>query len=124
MDPRPIFPKMFHPLENRMSYDFKTRAVHSDRTTYPVKYYLIDFGFSRKYEPEQTLPREYPPWGADMTVPEFQWPDKLCDPFAVDVYCLGNMFRQNILQVYFVPYHLLIHNIDDPWASSRGVWSL
>ncbi|KAG6805422.1 hypothetical protein H0H92_015454, partial [Tricholoma furcatifolium] len=68
------------------------------RTIKPVKYYLIDFDLAKEYPPG--APRlERPPWGGDKSVPEHQL-DNLrapCDPFPVDVYCLGNCIREEFL---------------------------
>ncbi|KAG6835589.1 hypothetical protein H0H93_016719 [Arthromyces matolae] len=71
----------------------------SSRTFKPVKYYLIDFGLSKVYQPEDPPFLKHPPWGGDKTVPEvYGSPDAPpCDPFAVDVYCLGNYLRQMFL---------------------------
>ncbi|KAF8058753.1 hypothetical protein FPV67DRAFT_1428350, partial [Lyophyllum atratum] len=39
-----------------------------------------------------------PPWGGDKTIPEFLVPDAPpCDPFRVDVYCLGNAIKRNFV---------------------------
>ncbi|TFL00861.1 hypothetical protein BDV98DRAFT_97859 [Pterulicium gracile] len=40
-----------------------------------------------------------PNMGGDKTVPEFQGEgfDRLCDPFKVDVYCMGNVVRRTFL---------------------------
>ncbi|KAG6910414.1 hypothetical protein DXG01_010769 [Tephrocybe rancida] len=86
--PHPMNPIMRRDLTGRVSYS-------KSPTRKPVKYYLIDFGLSQIYHPEDALVLRYPPWGGDKTVPEHQDPDgPMCDPFAVDVYCLGNFFRQ------------------------------
>ncbi|KAG6815258.1 hypothetical protein H0H87_003562 [Tephrocybe sp. NHM501043] len=84
-----------HPRRRFMMRDFMhlVRVVTS-RTRNPVKYYLIDFGLSKEYPPG--TPRlEVPPWGGDRTVPEHLIPGQpACDPFPVDVYCLGNCVRK------------------------------
>ncbi|KAJ7446887.1 kinase-like domain-containing protein [Mycena galericulata] len=66
------------------------------RTLSPVRYFIIDYNLSRRYEgPGPHL--EYPGWGGDKTVPEWD-SEELCDPFPVDVYCLGNTIRENFTQ--------------------------
>jgi len=40
MDPKPLFPKMFHPQEPSRAIDFKGRLKHYTRTARPTKYYL------------------------------------------------------------------------------------
>ena len=100
MDPRPIYPKMFHPHEIDMDREYKRKAKHGTRTAHPVKYYLIDFGLSRKYDAENTSPLEIPILGGDKSVPEFQ-NDAMgpFNPFHTDIYYIGNMIRQHFLLV-------------------------
>ncbi|KAG6901308.1 hypothetical protein C0995_013878 [Termitomyces sp. Mi166 len=87
-----------HPFARRMKRDFSGKAsLVASPTTKPVKYYLIDFDLSKEYPPGATRLEE-PPWGGDKTVPEHLLPDAPpCDPFPVDVYCLGNTIRQGYL---------------------------
>ncbi|KAK0188125.1 hypothetical protein F5146DRAFT_742893 [Armillaria mellea] len=90
-------PESFHPQEQDMKYDFSARAHHSSRTENPPKYYFIDFGLSMHYKPGELPATICVVLGADKSVPEFiadknqQTPKH--DPFAVDVYYLGNAFR-------------------------------
>ena len=99
-DPRPIYPDMYHPQAKRRRRDYKGKAKHSTRTSHPVKYYFIDFGLSKKYNPEDGPPRERPIAGGDKSVPEFKGPkDELLDPFPTDIYYLGNMLRNHVVKV-------------------------
>ncbi|KAG6891009.1 hypothetical protein C0992_010982 [Termitomyces sp. T32_za158] len=69
-------------------------SLRTSRTKNPVKYYLIDFGLSEVCRPEDVPHLRSPPWGGDKSVPEFSLPNaKPCDPFAVDVYCIGNSIK-------------------------------
>jgi hypothetical protein len=89
-----------HPYEPDKKRDFSGDVRTSSTRTYtPVKYYLVDFGLSRRYNPEDGPPLELPRWGGDKSVPEFLAVDTPCDPFPVDVYCLGNAIRQYFLEV-------------------------
>ena len=99
MDPKAMFPQGYHPQTIQMRPDVKGRAKYYTRTARPTKYYLVDFGLSRQYAPDDKNPREHPIWGGDKTVPEFQHSDEAQDPFPTDVYCLGNVLRQEFLQV-------------------------
>lgn len=75
-----------------------------------MKYYFIDFGLSRRYEPMDGPPREHPIRGGDKSVPEFQpgvWKGELLDPFPTDIYYLGNMIRMDIMKVRHHLYPLL-----------------
>ncbi|KAG6891261.1 hypothetical protein C0995_008513 [Termitomyces sp. Mi166 len=100
-DSQHLFDAPPHPFRNIMKRDFTGRpSIISSRTIKPVKYYLIDFDLSKEY-PLGAPRLEEPPWGGDKTVPEHLLPGTpLCDPFPVDVYCLGNCIRQNFLDGY------------------------
>lgn len=92
---------MFHPSDDRRNRNFKGSAKYYTRTARPTKYFLIDFGLSRKYNPEDGEPQELPIKGGDKTVPEFQGRGEFrpCNPFPTDIYYLGNMIREDFLQV-------------------------
>ncbi|KAJ7450494.1 hypothetical protein B0H11DRAFT_2331022 [Mycena galericulata] len=98
MDALPLYPTPYHPVEQRKRRDYKGNVSHLTRTQRPVKYYLIDFGLSRKYPPGVCAPLEPIIFGGDKTVPEFRIrPDGgfalECDPFPTDVYYIGNLIR-------------------------------
>lgn len=96
----PLYDSPPHPFDLRKKRDFSGKVkARSTRTRTPVKYYLVDFGLSRRYNPEDGPPLELPQWGGDKSVPEFLAVDTPCDPFLVDVYCLGNFIRQSFLEV-------------------------
>ena len=96
-----LFDSPPHPCKRYMKRNFSGRVSKlTSRTLKPVKYYLIDFGLSEIYRSEDAPFLKQPPWGGDRTVPEHLIPDSpLCDPFAVDVYCLGNYLRESFLDV-------------------------
>ena len=105
MDSNRMYPHGFHPIQMERSRDRKGLAKHYDRTRRPPKYYFIDFGISRRYNPDDGPPLEEPIRGGDKSVPEFQKSDAPCDPFPTDVYYLGNVIRLDFLLVsYFVVY--------------------
>ncbi|KAJ3481135.1 hypothetical protein NLI96_g7861 [Meripilus lineatus] len=99
MDPRPMFPEMFHPGDMSRSRDFQSSAKFYTRTSRPTKYIFIDFGLSIRYQPGQDR-KALPLRGGDKTVPEFQGNGlrALYDPFPVDVYYLGNLIREEFLE--------------------------
>ena len=100
MDPTDMFPNGFHHEYHEYEADLITPAKPYTRTQKPPKYYFIDFGLSRKYNPEDGPPREHPILGGDKTVPEFQnWNGVLVDPFPADIYYLGNMMKTWVLEV-------------------------
>ncbi|KAG9313015.1 hypothetical protein JVU11DRAFT_6454 [Chiua virens] len=81
-----------------MKRDFSGRARFRTRTSGPPKYFLIDFGLSRRYDPSVVEPREIPIWGADKEVPEFQNSNEPCNPFPTDVFYVGNMIRKDFIE--------------------------
>ena len=101
MDARDMYPVMYHPQHPYKRLDFKRDAKYYSRTRRPVKYYWIDFGLSSRYTGnDETEPLEVPIWGGDRTVPEFQGNDPTPrNPFPTDVYCLGNIIREEFIQV-------------------------
>ncbi|KAJ7680967.1 hypothetical protein DFH06DRAFT_1265694 [Mycena polygramma] len=75
-----------------------SRVSHCTRTRLLVKYYFIDFGLSRKYDPTEPSPLEPVIQGGDRSVPEFAIPGNFyCDPYPTDIYYLGNLIRQRFL---------------------------
>ncbi|OCH90194.1 hypothetical protein OBBRIDRAFT_826068 [Obba rivulosa] len=98
VDPKPLYPDMYHPHATDLKRDWSGFARHYTRTKEPTKYIFIDFGISRKYGAEEKSPREYPIWGGDKTVPEFHRSNDPCNPFPTDIYYLGNLIREDFLQ--------------------------
>jgi hypothetical protein len=101
VDALPLFDAPPHPLRPRQRRDYKGDVKQRfSRTRKPVKHYLVDFGLSKVYKPEDAPHLEIGGWGGDRTVPEFlNGGGALCDPFRVDVYCLGNLIRTQLLEV-------------------------
>ncbi|KAG1751902.1 hypothetical protein EDB19DRAFT_1206914 [Suillus lakei] len=98
MDAKDLYVEPYHPVEPRMKRDFSGRARHYTRTQRPPKYYFIDFGLSRRYDPREATPLEYPIFGGDKSVPEFQNnADVPVNPFPTDVYYLGNLIREEFM---------------------------
>ena len=96
MDPTPLFPNGFHPVDDLFLPDLSTLARPLSRigADPPVKYYFIDFGISVH------IPRGHPRLaigadGLDQEVPELS-EFVPYDPFKVDVFILGNVFTQHI----------------------------
>ncbi|KAK1233969.1 hypothetical protein PQX77_002840 [Marasmius sp. AFHP31] len=96
-DIRPLFDVPVHPTSLERSYDWKTFPSPKSRTRRPVKYYFIDFDMCEQYDSSVDPPQKEPPYGGDLSVPEFAHkPSQPCNPFAVDVYRLGNVVREGI----------------------------
>ena len=98
-DPSSMYPESFHPMETHMKRDYSGPARYFTRTKRSPKYYFIDFGISRKYDPSESNPREPPIWGGDKEVPEFQNSNEPCNPFPTDVFYIGNAIMKDFIQV-------------------------
>ncbi|KAJ6625267.1 kinase-like domain-containing protein [Mycena sp. CBHHK59/15] len=95
MDASPLIPKgvSVHPLRPEMTRDLSREVRFSNRTENPVKYYWIDFDLSAEHDPSTGPALVEPRYGGTREVPEFAFEDQLCNPFAVDVWCLGFMIQ-------------------------------
>ena len=102
LDPSNMYPESFHPVEMNRSRDFRRKAKWYSRTRRPTKYLLIDFGLSRRYDPANGPPLDKPYRGGDKSAPEHQDTETFCNPFPTDVYYLGNLVREEYLQVCVV----------------------
>lgn len=96
LDPSGIYPKGFHPVQINRRRDFRGRAKRFTRTFRPTRYYLIDFGLSRRYSSRNAL--DQPIRGGDKSAPEHRLRN-LCNPFYTDIYYLGNLIREGFLKV-------------------------
>jgi hypothetical protein len=104
MDGKDMFPEGYFPTATQtvMRPDLTGRGKYSKRTECPPKYYFIDFGLSKRYDPADGPPLEVPIWGGDKTVPEFQNSNEPMNPFPTDIYYLGNVVNEYFLQVRLV----------------------
>ncbi|TBU31680.1 kinase-like domain-containing protein [Dichomitus squalens] len=98
MDPVPLFSELPHPVRLYKSYDFKRRVTQHTRTAHPTTYYYIDLGLSNRCDPPGASPLIHVSIGGDRTVPEYKDPSALRDPYKIDVYCLGNVIREEFLE--------------------------
>lgn len=111
MDPIPLLSEIPHPIRRERSYDYKRKVKQRTRTEYPTRYYIIDFGLSRKFSPGDELIAPVSR-GGDKSVPEYKDPSRtVSNPFAIDVYCLGNL-----IQEWFVAVRLRS-------SSHRPIWT-
>jgi hypothetical protein len=102
-----MYPDSWHPVNYDRKRDFSDYAKHYTRTQRPPKYYFIDFGISRRFSPDDKSPLAYPILGGDKSAPEFKKSVDQCNPFPTDIYYLGNMIRQDFLQVSARSYSLV-----------------
>lgn len=104
MDAPSVFPNGFHPChvaKDRGGFR-RVKIIPRYKATGPIKYYLIDFGISRRYE-EGKKRQVVGDDGADREVPEMSDKD-FYDPFPADVFILGNVFKKHILPVSLLPF--------------------
>ena len=99
LDPSRMYPESFHPLDIERRKDFRGKAKKYTRTRRPPRYFLIDFGLSRQYDPANGPPLDQPLRGGDKSAPEHQDRTTPCNPFPTDVYSLGNLVREKFIQV-------------------------
>ncbi|KAK0236751.1 hypothetical protein EDD85DRAFT_1006630 [Armillaria nabsnona] len=87
MDPTELHPKGFIPERPYMKADDNGFVSPScTRTACWPRYFLIDFGHSRRYDPADGIPHEWVLRGGDKTAPEHRSPDALqCNPFPTDI---------------------------------------
>jgi hypothetical protein len=95
-DPSEMYPQGHHPVSLDRSLNFKRRAKCYSRTERPPRYYLIDFGLSRRYHSRDVLDETLR--GGDKSAPEHRRGGR-CNPFRTDIYYLGNLIRENFMRV-------------------------
>ena len=114
MDPRDMFPDMFHPVARTLDRNVAGPAKWRSRTRCPPRYYWTDFGLSCRFDADNTNPLEVPIVGGDRTVPEYLENSMTPrNPFHTDVYMLGNSVKQAFLKVCFCRSRNLLNAHDD-----------
>ena len=99
MDATSLYPDGFHPIRtNSLPERITHAATLLSRNDVPVTYYYVDFGISTWLKPEDTDRLVVGSDGLDQDVPELS-DDVPYDPFKVDIFVLGNFFRENFTQV-------------------------
>ncbi|THU94248.1 hypothetical protein K435DRAFT_756739 [Dendrothele bispora CBS 962.96] len=98
VDSAPIHNHPIHPSVPERRYDWSGYTTRKSLTRNPVKYYTIDFGSTLQYDPQNGPAREEPGYGGDRALPEFEnHPNDPCDPYAVEVFRLGNLVRRFLM---------------------------
>lgn len=96
MDADALYPDGFHPIVTSFDPSFNRQVIPLPRNAGTVKYYFIDFGLAVDIAPPVEINKYVVGvFGRDGTVPELSLTQPY-DAFKVDIYILGNMFR-NIL---------------------------
>ncbi|KAL5530907.1 hypothetical protein ACEPAG_3783 [Sanghuangporus baumii] len=99
MDGEPLYPKGFHPSLSFLDAEGKIARPRRRRDTRGVKYYFTDFGISSWFQSVEETRLVTGQDGLDRDVPELRHFDPY-DPFPVDIFILGNIFRKELTDVY------------------------
>jgi len=95
-DPTKLFPRGFHPVNYCFNPDNDDLAYSITRTECWPRYYLIDFGLSRRYDPSKGPPLERVVPGGGRNPPEYSGTE--CNPFPADIYMLGNLLKRHFIR--------------------------
>ena len=98
MDADAMYPEGFHPIRSLYKADYSGFAEHIPRSVAGVKYYFIDFGISVHIPRDKNYKLVTGVLGRDQTPPELSR-EIPYDPFKLDVYILGNMFKCELTDV-------------------------
>lgn len=93
-----MFPEGYHHRKDLRKPDLSGPAKFYTRTQRPSKYFIIDFGMSRRYECDNNSPME-------LTITEKGV--QLQNPFQVDIYLAGELVRQGFLDVSQYSFSLM-----------------
>ena len=99
MDGEAMFPEGWNAVRGYLTPRGEKHSTIYTRTQRPPRYYFIDFGLSRCFDPSDSNPLAEPIVGGDKTVPEFLTDREAFNPFHTDIYYLGNMIQEFVIQV-------------------------
>lgn len=100
----------YHPIYSDFLPDAWTPTRASLRCVTPVRYYYVDFGMSSYFPDDSVDKLVVGQDGLDQEVPELS-PTIPYDPFKVDVFILGNVFKSILYKVCNLPKILLITHL-------------
>lgn len=95
-----MYPDGFHPVQQHFTWDTLklARVIPRIGVWPPVKYYFVDFGIAVRIPPDVQPKRALGDYGIDREVPELSVTVPY-DPFKVDIFIVGNVFRKQICAV-------------------------
>ncbi|KAI0036413.1 hypothetical protein K488DRAFT_41089 [Vararia minispora EC-137] len=99
MDCTAMYPRGLHPINTHSLPDGFTPVLQLPRRQVGVTYYFIDYGISSYYPPGTSRGMVIGRDGRDQDVPELS-DTKSYDPFAVDIFIIGNMLRLRFREEY------------------------
>lgn len=97
MDGRPLYPRGWHFVADNVSPDGRDILTPLTRIDHPVRYWIIDFGYSVRFLPGESH-LSTADGGRDQDPPELA-ESKPYDPFKLDVFTAGNTLLQDFYQV-------------------------
>ncbi|KZV68701.1 hypothetical protein PENSPDRAFT_609719 [Peniophora sp. CONT] len=120
MDASEMYPDGFHPVHMDDLPDGFTPARSRPRSQVAIRYYFIDYSISTVFAPGQPRGLVTGTDGRDQDVPELS-DIKPYDPFAVDIFLIGNLLRMSFLEKYHNAefLRLLVLRATHPVPSSR-----
>lgn len=98
MDGEPLYRKGFHPSMPTLDARGKWANPRRRRDVGSVTYYFTDFGISTRFDGSEPTQLVTGKDGQDQDVPELHCPEPY-NPFPVDVFILGNLFRTEFTTV-------------------------
>jgi len=93
MDPGEMYPEGFHPAQTAYKHDYSGFANYLPRSVVGVRYYFADFGISVDMSDTDHPGLVTGSSGRDQDPPELS-PTVPYDPFKLDIFIVGNMFKQ------------------------------
>ncbi|KAK7053653.1 kinase domain-containing protein [Favolaschia claudopus] len=103
-DPTNLYPDGFHPVRHWRNASYEGFARYITRSECWPRYYIIDFGHSRRYDPADGPPHENIIYGGDKSPPEHAGEAMACNPFPTDIYFLGNVLKEHFLYPEDTPW--------------------
>ncbi|KAG7451835.1 uncharacterized protein BT62DRAFT_267364 [Guyanagaster necrorhizus] len=111
-----LYHKGFHPVFHSFNNKNTGFAMHITRIQCWPRHYIIDFGYSRRYDPNE-LPSDIILAAGDRSAPELKRlhadPSARLNPFSFDVYCIANIMRKDYRIEFYPPLQFLLPLVDD-----------
>ena len=100
MNADPLFPEGYHPVKHEWDPTLERVVTPLPRSSAPIKYYFIDFGLSVYVKDRKCTVLVLGSEGHDRDPPELHQGNRIpYDPYKLDVYLIGNVFRRILLDV-------------------------
>lgn len=99
MDAELIYPRGWHPVLHEFTEDnLDELAPRRSRLRVPVRYYFAGFGLSQRLDPESHSPGIVYLDGRHhrLNIPELSNRNQPIDGFKVDIYMLGQFFKETL----------------------------